>query len=160
VAVRIRMKQMGRKHRHFFRICAVDSRSPRDGRVIEELGTYDPQVPDIDARVVLNQERVNYWLGVGAKPSVHVATFIKKYGAEGERLKEQSEARERLSMPKIVPPAPEAVYVYQPPSDQPAAAPEAAAAEDAAAESAPTDAVADATAEAPAEPKSEEGAAG
>jgi small subunit ribosomal protein S16 len=114
VAVRIRMKQMGRKHRQFYRICAVDSRSPRDGRIIEEIGTYDPKVPDVDARVVLNQERLAYWLGVGAKPSVHVNAFIKKYGPKGIRLKEQEDARSRLSMPKIVPPAPEAVYTYSP----------------------------------------------
>ena len=44
MAVRIRMKKMGRKHRQFFRIVAIDSRQPRDGRIIEELGTYDPQV--------------------------------------------------------------------------------------------------------------------
>ena len=51
MAVKIRMKMMGRKHRPFFRICAVDSRNPRDGRVLEELGTYDPMVSDTDARV-------------------------------------------------------------------------------------------------------------
>ena len=45
MAVKIRMKKMGRKHRPFFRICAIDSRNPRDGRVLEELGTYDPMVP-------------------------------------------------------------------------------------------------------------------
>lgn len=125
MAVRIRMKKMGRKHRAFFRICAVDSRSPRDGRVIEELGTYDPKVPDIDARVVLNNERVAYWLSVGAKASEHCNVFIKKYGPKGERLKEQEEARARLSMPRIVPPAPEAVYVF---TNKPAEAPAEAAA--------------------------------
>jgi small subunit ribosomal protein S16 len=125
------MKKMGRKHRHYFRICAVDSRSPRDGKVIEEIGTYDPKIPDIDARVTLNQDRLQYWLGVGALPSIHVATFIKKYGPKGERLKEQNEARERLALPKIVPPAPEAVYVYQPKQAEtaPAAEGEAAPAE-------------------------------
>ena len=44
------MKRMGRKHRSFFRICAVDSRNPRDGRVLEELGTYDPMVHETDAQ--------------------------------------------------------------------------------------------------------------
>jgi small subunit ribosomal protein S16 len=78
VAVVIRMKQMGRKHRQFFRICACDERSPRDGRVIEEVGTYDPSVPDTDARALLNHDRVSYWLGVGAKPSEKVAILIKK----------------------------------------------------------------------------------
>jgi small subunit ribosomal protein S16 len=116
------MKRLGRKHRHYFRICAVDSRSPRDGKVIEEIGTYDPKIPDIDARVILNQDRLKYWLGVGALPSIQVAVFIKKYGENGIRLKEQAEARERLALPKVVPPAPEPVYVYAPPSDEPPAA--------------------------------------
>jgi small subunit ribosomal protein S16 len=116
------MKRMGRKHRAYFRICAVDSRSPRDGKVIEEIGSYDPKIPDVDARVTLNQDRLQYWLGVGALPSVHVAAFIKKYGPKGERLKEQADARERLSLPKVVPPAPEPVYVYTPKSAEPAPA--------------------------------------
>ena len=103
MAVRIRMKKMGRKHRPFFRICAVDSRSPRDGSVLEELGTYDPLVPDVDARVLLNADRVGYWLSVGAKPSVNVNVFIKKYGPKGTRLDEQKAARERLALPKQVP---------------------------------------------------------
>ena len=68
MAVKIRMKRMGRKHRSYFRICATDSRAPRDGRVIEEIGSYDPMVPLTDARVTLNNERVTYWLSVGAKP--------------------------------------------------------------------------------------------
>ena len=50
------MKKMGRKHRPFFRICAMDIRVPRDGRVLEELGTYDPMVPETDARAILNGE--------------------------------------------------------------------------------------------------------
>ena len=66
MSVRIRMKKMGRKHRPFYRICAMDIRRPRDGRVLEELGTYDPMVPETDARAMLNGERINYWLGVGA----------------------------------------------------------------------------------------------
>ena len=69
MSVRIRMKKMGRKHRPFFRICAMDIREPRDGRVLEELGTYDPMVPETDARAMLNGERINYWLSVGAQPS-------------------------------------------------------------------------------------------
>ena len=122
MAVRIRMKKMGRKHRPFFRICAVDSRNPRDGSVIEELGTYDPLVPDVDARVLLDPERVGYWLSVGAKPSVNVRVFIKKYGPKGTHLDEQKAARERLALPKQVPPAPEPVFVPQPKSAEPAKA--------------------------------------
>jgi small subunit ribosomal protein S16 len=72
------MKKMGRKHRPFFRICVMDSRKPRDGRAIEEVGTYDPMVTDKANRVQLNLDRIDYWISVGAKPSDNVATLIKK----------------------------------------------------------------------------------
>lgn len=123
MAVKIRMKKMGRKHRPFFRICATDARSPRDGRVIEELGIYDPLVPDTDARALLKADRIDYWLSVGAQPSDKVRVLIKKYGANGTRTSEQQAARERLAMPKVTPDAPEPVYVPQPKSaEQPVAA--------------------------------------
>ena len=83
MSVRIRMKQFGRKHRPYFRICAMDIRRPRDGRVLEQLGTYDPLVPETDARAVLKGERIAYWISVGAKPSDKVQVLIKKYGVAG-----------------------------------------------------------------------------
>src|SRR5690606_11651264 len=86
MAVKLRMKKLGRKHRPFFRICAMDSRTPRDGRAIEELGTYDPMVPDADARVKLARDRVAYWLSVGAQPSPKVAVLIRKYGEGGTHV--------------------------------------------------------------------------
>ena len=64
--VKIRMKSFGRRHRPFFRICAMDARSPRDGKAIEELGHYDPMVKDLAARAVLEVDRIRYWLSVGA----------------------------------------------------------------------------------------------
>jgi small subunit ribosomal protein S16 len=79
VAVRIRMKLLGRKHRPYFRIVAIDSRQPRDGRIIEELGSYDPMVRNTDDRVRLKLDRVDYWRGVGALPSENVAILIEKY---------------------------------------------------------------------------------
>ncbi len=97
MSVRIRLKKMGRTHRPFFRVCAMDKRSPRDGRVIEELGTYDPMVPETDARAILNGERIKYWLGVGAQPSPKVSTLIKKYGADGTHLEAQATAISKLS---------------------------------------------------------------
>ncbi|MEM9826850.1 MAG: 30S ribosomal protein S16, partial [Planctomycetota bacterium] len=101
------MKKMGRTHRPFFRICAMDQRSPRDGRVIEELGTYDPMCPETDARTTLRRDRVDYWLGVGAQPSDKVAVLIKKYGTEGTHLDAQTAALERLGKRKDhVPAAP------------------------------------------------------
>lgn len=87
---------MGRKARPFFRVCAMDQRSPRDGRAIEELGTYDPMVPETDARAILNGPRISYWLSVGAQPSRKVDTLIKKYGENGSHLDAQKEAIERL----------------------------------------------------------------
>ena len=104
--VRIRMKKFGRTHRPFFRICAMDGRSPRDGKVIEELGYYDPMVRETDARAILNGERVDYWLGVGAQPSEKVKTLIKKYGASGTHLQQQKEALERIAANKPTAPPP------------------------------------------------------
>src|SRR5262245_66449846 len=97
------MKRMWRKHRSYFRICATDSRAPRDGRVIEELGSYDPSIPLTDGRCQLNNDRIQYWLGVGAKPSDRVKVLIKKYGPSGTHLKEQEAAVAQLKAPKVVP---------------------------------------------------------
>ena len=79
MAVRIRMKMMGRKHRQYFRIVAIDARQPRDGRIIEELGSYDPMIRNTDDRVTLKPDRIKYWLGVGALPSENVAVLLRKY---------------------------------------------------------------------------------
>ncbi len=114
MAVRIRMKRMGRKHRSFFRICATDSRAPRDGRVLEELGTYDPSIPETDARTTLNGDRLKYWLGVGALPSEKVAILIKKYGPEGTHLQQLESARQKLSAPKSIPDPGAPTFVMQP----------------------------------------------
>ncbi len=92
MAVRIRMKKMGRKHRMYFRIVAIDSRQPRDGRVIEELGTYDPLVPNVDETTTLKPDRIKYWLGVGAKPSERCAVLFKKYMTKWEEKQAQAAA--------------------------------------------------------------------
>ena len=76
--VRIRMKSFGRRHRPFYRICAMDSRTGRDGRAIEELGHYDPMVRNTDARTVLKVSRIRYWLSVGAQPSEKVAALLRR----------------------------------------------------------------------------------
>jgi small subunit ribosomal protein S16 len=126
VAVKIRMKRLGRKHRSYFRICATDSRAPRDGRVIEELGSYDPEVPLTDARCKLNNERVQYWLGVGAQPSDRVKVLIKKYGPGGTHLKEHEAAVAQLKAPKSIPDPGAPVFVPKP-KKQAEEAPSAAA---------------------------------
>ncbi len=80
MAVKLRMKRMGRAHRSFFRISAIESRNPRNGRVIEELGWYDPLAQDEEKQCKIDAERVSYWLGVGAQPSQTVGNLLKKQG--------------------------------------------------------------------------------
>jgi small subunit ribosomal protein S16 len=77
MAVKIRMKRVGAKNQPAFRIVVADGRSPRDGRFIEELGTYLPQKKKGD-KFTLDLERAKYWLSKGAQPSETVASFIKK----------------------------------------------------------------------------------
>lgn len=110
MAVRIRLKRMGRKHRPFYRVCAMDARRPRDGRVLEELGIYDPMRPDVDARAVLNHERIAYWMGVGAKPTEKAGVLIRKYGPGGSHLEAQAAALERMGQARVVPDAGEPTY--------------------------------------------------
>jgi small subunit ribosomal protein S16 len=114
VAVRIRLKKMGRKHRPFFRMVAIDARAPRDGKVIEELGHYDPLVKDTDARALLNGERIAYWMSVGALPSENCSVLIKKYGKDGTHAGEQQAALERIKTTRPQAPAP-----YVPPPKPP-----------------------------------------
>lgn len=100
------MKQFGRRHRPFFRICVTDARSPQGGRVLEEVGSYDPMVPETDARTILKGERIDYWISVGAQPSEKVAVLIKKYGSNGTHLDEQKAAADRLAMKRRRPSVP------------------------------------------------------
>ena len=76
--VKLRLKRMGRRNRAFFRICAFDAREERDGRSIEQLGTYDPMEKDEEKKVVLKRDRIEYWLSVGAQPTETVASILKK----------------------------------------------------------------------------------
>jgi len=80
VAVKLRLKRFGRRHRSFYRLNAMDSRNPRDGRVIEELGWYDPHGKDPESQLSLNRERIEYWLSVGAQPSDTVRELLKRQG--------------------------------------------------------------------------------
>jgi small subunit ribosomal protein S16 len=128
------MKKMGRKHQPFYRICAMDGRAPRDGKVLEELGYYDPLVKETDARAILNGERINYWLSVGAQPSEKVRVLIKKYGADGTHLEQQKSALERVKVNKPKAPPPRVVPRPKPAETE---APKAAAAQEPAAAEAP-----------------------
>ena len=78
MSVKIRMKRVGAKNSPYFRIVVADSRSPRDGKFIEEIGTYKPLKAGENFQVDL--ERANYWLSKGAQPSETVASFLKKAG--------------------------------------------------------------------------------
>ena len=78
MAVKIRMKRIGAKNTPVFRIVVADSRSPRDGKFIEEIGTYHPLKNGNN--YTLNLERAQYWISKGAQPSDTVASFIKKAG--------------------------------------------------------------------------------
>lgn len=135
---------MGRKHRPFFRLCAMDVRAPRDGRVLEELGIYDPMVPETDARAILKGDRIDYWIGVGALPSPKAAILIKKYGTDGTNLEAQKAALEKMNqkrsqpfVPKNEVPATKAAE--EAPAEETAVA-DAAPADDASADNAPADA--------------------
>jgi small subunit ribosomal protein S16 len=123
------MKKIGRSHQSFFRICAIDKRSPRHGRVLEQLGTYDPRVKDTDARTLLKAERVDYWLSVGAQPSERVAVLIKKYGTNGSHVAAQKAALEKLAQPKAVPDPGSPASLPKPNAKKGEPAPEASAAE-------------------------------
>jgi len=77
MALKIRMTRAGAKKRPHYRIVVADSKSPRDGRFIERLGTYDPMLgKENPNRVVLNSERIKHWLSVGAQPSERVQRFL------------------------------------------------------------------------------------
>lgn len=76
MAVKIRLKRVGAKNSPVFRVVVADGRSPRDGKFLEEIGTYQPLKKG--ENVQLNLDRVNYWVGVGAQPSDTVASMIRK----------------------------------------------------------------------------------
>ena len=76
--VKIRLKRMGMKKKPFYRLVVTDSRSPRDGRFIEEIGYYNP-VSDVDS-LKINEERAKYWVATGAQPTDTVRSLLKKGG--------------------------------------------------------------------------------
>ncbi len=92
MAVKIRMTRMGRRHIPFFRIVAIDSREPRNGKIIEKLGHYDPLVKDPAKQIVLKRERIDYWLKAGAIPSATVAQLLENQGIKN-KIAEQIKTR-------------------------------------------------------------------
>lgn len=107
MAVAIRLSRGGAKKRPYYRIVVSDSRSPRDGKYLEQIGTYNPMLPkDSGERVKLNEDRARHWLSVGAKPSDRVHRFLDtagileraprnnpKKGEPGDAAKERAEEK-------------------------------------------------------------------
>jgi small subunit ribosomal protein S16 len=148
MSLKIRLARAGAKKRPYYRIVVADSRSPRDGRYIEKLGTYDPLLPrDAAGRVTLSEERVKYWISHGAQPTDRVLRFLDKAGLAkrearsnpqkaqpGKKRLEREEAKIAAAAEKAkaaaeaaaAPPEPEAPA--EPPAEAPAEpAPEAPA---------------------------------
>lgn len=82
MAVKIRLKKVGRKNRPCYRIVVADVRAKRDGKVLEILGQYDPLAGDQQKQVVVKSDRVKHWIGVGAKPTDTVASLLKRAGVK------------------------------------------------------------------------------
>ncbi|MBT5640612.1 MAG: 30S ribosomal protein S16, partial [Rhodobiaceae bacterium] len=81
MALKLRLARGGSKKRPYYRIVVTDARNPRDGRFIEKVGTYNPLLSkEIGNRVTLNEERIKYWLGVGAQPTDRVLRFLDEAG--------------------------------------------------------------------------------
>lgn len=152
MAVKIRLKRLGKIHAPYYRIVVADSRTKRDGRVIEEIGKYHPT--ENPSLIEVNSDRAQYWLGVGAQPTEQVMAILKLTGDWGTFKGEKGakstvqapEAKEEFKPDTKKKPVlrPKAAKVEKPAEEAPAAEAEAPAAEAPVAEEAPA-------AEAPAE---------
>ena len=158
MSLKIRLARGGAKKKPFYSIVVADSRSPRDGKYLEQIGTYNPLLAkDSGERVKINEERAKHWLSVGAQPTDRVARFLDaaglkerkatvnpKKGEPGEKAKERAEekaaklaeAEEAAAAAAAAPAVEEAVPAEEVAAEAPAAE-EAAPAEEAAAEEAP-----------------------
>ncbi len=93
MAVRIRLMRLGRRHRPFFRINAMDSRVPRNGRILEKLGHYDPIEQDPDKQLVLDLDKVKAWLDKGAHPTDGVIPILRRVGITCSYMEEKEKRR-------------------------------------------------------------------
>jgi small subunit ribosomal protein S16 len=122
LSVKIRLRRMGAKKHPFYRLVVADSRSPRDGKFIEILGTYDPMTEPV--KLNLDQDKIKVWLQKGARPSDTARAFLIDQG-----LLPKESARKRPTKPPKPAAAPAAAApAAAPPAEQPAPAPAAAAA--------------------------------
>jgi small subunit ribosomal protein S16 len=143
MALKIRLARAGAKKRPYYRIVVADSQSPRDGRYIEKLGTYDPLQPKGSAeRIKFSEERVKHWLGVGAQPTDRVLRFLDNAGISkrdarsnpqkgqpGKKRLEREEAKKAAAEEKAKAAAEAAAAPPPEPEPEPAAEAEAPAAE-------------------------------
>lgn len=104
MALKIRLTRQGAKKRPFYRIVVADVRSPRDGKYLEILGTYNPMLPkDDEGRITLKEDRIKHWIGVGAQATDRVNGFLAAAGLSekvtrnnAEKAKPKAKAQERL----------------------------------------------------------------
>ncbi len=99
--VRIRMQRLGRTHRPFYRIAAAEKRVKRDGKVLENLGWYNPIEKDPEKQLHLNAERIQYWLGVGAQPSDTVMDLLGKQDLLTPKLKDAWQAKREADRNRV-----------------------------------------------------------
>jgi small subunit ribosomal protein S16 len=96
MAVKLRLRRVGKLNRPAYRICAIEKRRRRDGAYLESIGFYDPFLPKGQKRVRLNKERAEYWLSVGAVPSFTVLSFLRQEQVSGLiRSKRKSKRRKK-----------------------------------------------------------------
>ena len=110
MSLKLRLARAGTKKRPYYHVVVADARSPRDGRFIEKLGTYNPLLKDDSEKVKINAERVQHWLGVGAQPTDRVLRFLATAGLKtrdarnnpqkavpGKKATERAEARAKAA---------------------------------------------------------------
>ena len=114
MSLKIRLARAGTKKRPYYHVVIADARSPRDGRFIEKIGTYDPKLADKEKRVTLLNDRATHWLGVGAQPTDKVLRFLDAAGLKsraprnnpekavpGKKATERVEAKVKAEADKI-----------------------------------------------------------
>ncbi|URQ67614.1 30S ribosomal protein S16 [SAR86 cluster bacterium] len=151
----IRLARSGAKKRPFFHVSVADSRMPRDGRFVERVGYYNPIASGQEVRLKLDLERIDYWIGQGAQPSVRVLNLLKQNKETPEQTEKRLATKELKRQKKLAKKLADKEPVEEAAAEAPAeeAPAEEAPVEEAAAEAPAEEAAAEAPAEAPAEDK-------
>jgi small subunit ribosomal protein S16 len=95
------MQRLGRTHRPFYRISAIDIRTRRNGKVIENLGWYNPMAPEGEAQISLKEDRIREWLAKGAQPSETVLDMLGRHNLLSDKMKAQWEAEREMSRLRV-----------------------------------------------------------